>query len=99
AAASATGMCAASTASAAASTASAAASAVAADTYERGCSGVLFVEDIECRQGDVRDFLFTESDFVTHSGAWRYRGGAARQRQRQPGGPQQRHGACTTLWV
>jgi hypothetical protein len=27
--------------------------------------GVFFVDDIECRQGDVEDFLFSESEFVT----------------------------------
>ena len=51
------------TAAAVAASTTAAASAVAG-TYERGCSGVLFVEDIERRQADVRDFLLTESDFV-----------------------------------
>jgi hypothetical protein len=61
-----------------------------------GCSDIFFVEDIERRQADVRDFLFTESDFVRcrPNGCSRC---AARQRQRQPGGSQQRHGACSTL--
>jgi hypothetical protein len=85
-------------AAAAAVTVTAAAAAVTAtDTYERGCTGVLFVEDVECRQANVRDFLFTESDFVTQYRPNGYCGCAARQRQRQPGGPQQRHGACSTL--
>src|SRR5262249_61126929 len=29
-------------------------------------SGTFLVEDIECRQADVRDFLLAERDFVTH---------------------------------
>jgi hypothetical protein len=49
--------------------AAAAAAAVAGESYERGCSGVLL--DIERRQADVRDFLLTESDFVTYSGVLR----------------------------
>ena len=55
-----------------------------------------FVEDIECRQADVGDFLVTESDFVARSCALRQHvhdrrfgcsGCSACQRQRQPGGP------------
>ena len=70
-----------------------------------GCSGVFLVEDVERRQADVSDFLLKESVFVSHSRVLRrhircrptgYRGCAARQRQRQPGGSQQRHGACST---
>jgi hypothetical protein len=49
---------------AAAAAAAAAVAVASANTYERGCSGVLFIEDIERRQADVRDFLLTESDFV-----------------------------------
>ena len=29
-------------------------------------SGIFLVEDIECRQADVRDFLLAERDFVTY---------------------------------
>jgi hypothetical protein len=77
---------------AAAAVAASAAVAAVAGTYQRGCSGVLFVEDIERRQADVRNFLLTESNFVRcrPNGC---RGCAARQRQRQPGGAQQRY--CT----
>ena len=61
-----------------------------------GPSDVFLVEDIERRQADVRDFLFTESDFVRcrPNGCSRC---AAHHRQGQPGCPQQRHGACSTL--
>jgi hypothetical protein len=31
------------------------------------CSGIFVVENMECRQADVRDFLLTESDLVIHS--------------------------------
>jgi hypothetical protein len=60
-------------------------------------SGVFLVKYIERRQGNVGDFLLTESDFVALSGVPRryircratgHRGCAARQRQRQPRGPQ-----------
>jgi hypothetical protein len=59
------------TASVAATTATAAATAAAAlrelyATPER--SSIFIVENIKCRQADVRDFLLTKSDFVTHSG-------------------------------
>ena len=68
----------------------------------------LFVEDIERRQADIRDFLFTKSEVVTLSGvrrrrryphirAYRYSGCAARQRQRQPSGSQHGEGFATTL--
>jgi len=30
--------------------------------YHRGCSVAFFVEDVERRQADVRNLLFTESD-------------------------------------
>jgi hypothetical protein len=32
---------------------------------ELRCSDVFLVEDIECRQADVRDFLLTESNYGT----------------------------------
>src|SRR4029077_2592363 len=35
------------------------------------CSSSLIVEDKKRRQADVRDFLLTQSDFVTHSGLGR----------------------------
>ena len=61
-----------------------------------GCSDIFLVKDIERRQADVRDFLFAESDFVRcrPNGCSRC---AAHHRQGQPGCPQQRHGACSTL--
>ena len=62
----------ASAAAAAAVAAAAAASAAAASgKLYAECAGVLFVEDIERRQADVRDFLLTECDVMTHSGAFR----------------------------
>ena len=72
------------------------------------CSDILLVEDIERRQADIRDFLFTKSEVVTLSGvrrrrryphirAYRYSGCAARQRQRQPSGSQHGEGFATTL--
>jgi hypothetical protein len=69
-------------------------------------SSVFFVEDIECRQADVGDFLVTESDFVTRSRVLRQHVGnrrttccgcSARQCQRQPGRPQNRYGFASTL--
>jgi hypothetical protein len=55
---------AAATASAATAT-SAAAAASPGDLYAAlACAGVLLVKNIERRQADVRDFLFTEGDFV-----------------------------------
>jgi hypothetical protein len=95
-------------AAASASMAASAASPVGKLYAGPGCSGVFLVEDIERCQADVRDFLLTESDLVTHSGVLsRYircrslscRGCAARQRQRQPSGPQQRYSARTTVSV
>src|SRR5262245_33166921 len=71
-----------------------------------GCPDVFLVEDIERRQGNVGNFLLTKSDFLALSGVpgrhvgWLscgYRRCAARQRQGQPGGPQQGHGAGSTL--
>jgi hypothetical protein len=71
-----------------------------------GRSDVFLVENIEGRQGNVGDFLLTESEFVALSGVRRrhiycratgYRGCTARQRQGQPGGPQQRYCACPLL--
>ena len=65
-------------AAAAASTATTAPAATAVGKLYAGpgCLGIFFVEDIERRQADVRDFLFTEKGFVTHSGVlrWRIRG-------------------------
>ena len=91
----------ASAASVAASAASVGVAAVAASVPDKlyaglGRSDVFLVEDIERRQADVRDFLFTESDFVRcrPNGCSRC---AAHHRQGQPGCPQQRHGACSTL--
>jgi hypothetical protein len=75
---------------AAAASVTAAAAASASGKLYAGCAGILFVEDIKRRQADVRDFLLTESDFVTHSGVLRRYircrptgcgGCAARQRQ------------------
>jgi hypothetical protein len=59
----------ASAASVAASAASVGVAAVAASVPDKlyaglGRSDVFLIEDIERRQADVRDFLFTESDFV-----------------------------------
>jgi hypothetical protein len=54
-------------AAAAAGTAGATACAHGQPYARPECSGVFFVEDIECRQADVGDFLLTETDFVTHS--------------------------------
>ena len=70
-----------------------------------GCSDIFLVEDIERRQTDISDFFFAESDFVARCGALHRHircghlgcRGAARQRQGQPGGSQQRHGACSML--
>jgi hypothetical protein len=91
----------ASAASVAASAASVGVAAVAASVPDKlyaglGRSDVFLIEDIERRQADVRDLLFTESDFVRcrPNGCSRC---AAHHRQRQPGCPQQRHGACSTL--
>ena len=68
--------------------------------------GPFFVEDIKCYQANVRDFLLTQSDFVAHTvvprqhircrsaGCRRY---TACQRQRQPGGPQNRYDFATRL--
>jgi len=73
-------------------TATAAATAAAARrelyaTAER--SSIFIVENIECRQADVRDFLLGKGDFVAHSGvlrrSCRYSG---RERERQSGSPQ-----------
>ena len=59
----------ASAASVAASAASVGVAAVAASVPDKlyaglGRSDVFLIEDIERRQADVRDFLFTESDLV-----------------------------------
>ena len=70
-----------------------------------GCSDIFLVEDIERRQTDISDFFFAESDFVARCGVLHRHircehlgcRGAARQRQGQPGGSQQRHGACSML--
>jgi hypothetical protein len=58
--------------------ASAAAASAVSGKLQAGYARVLFVEYIERRQADVRDFLLTEHDFVSHFGVWRYAGGAAR---------------------
>ena len=90
----------------AAPTASTAAHCELLSLTELGCSGVFPVEDIERRQADVRDFLLTESDFVTRGGVPRRnircrtascRGCTARQRQRHAGDPQRRQGCPPTL--
>jgi hypothetical protein len=108
-AASATATAAAAAATAAASAASAAASASSAAPTpaasgklfaEPGRSGVLLVEDIECPQADVGDFLFIEGDLLTkreiRRRCLRCRhcsccGCAARERQRHANGPQHGH--------
>ena len=98
---------------AAASAAVAAAVAPAAAMSDKlyvglGGSDIFLDEDIERRQADIRDFLFTKSEVVTLSGvrrrrgyphfrAYGYGGRAARQRQRQPGGSQHREGFPVTL--
>ena len=84
---------------AAATTAAAAASS--GKSYAASeCSGIFFVEDIERCQADIKDFLLTESDSVTHFGVPRQHirrrltgccGCSARQRQRQPSGAQHRY--------
>jgi hypothetical protein len=58
-------------ASVAPSAASAAVAAAMADKLYAG-AGVFLVEDIERRQAVVRNFLLTESDFVTHRGVLRW---------------------------
>jgi hypothetical protein len=70
-------------------------------------AGVAFlVEDMECRQTDLGNFLLAQRNFVSHScvarqriRCWRTAGSvcSARQRQRQPGRPQNRHGFAPTL--
>ena len=71
-----------------------------------GGADIFLVEDIERRQADIRDFLFTKSEVVILSGVKRgyphlrtygYGGCAARHRQRQPGGSQHREGFPVTL--
>jgi hypothetical protein len=70
------------------------------------CAGIFFVEDIECRQANVRDLLLTQSNFVAHTRVPRQhircrsagcRGCTACQRQRQPGGPQNRYDFAPAL--
>ena len=83
-------------ASSTATTTAAAATAATPDELYAGpqCCDALFVEDVERRQADVGDFLLGESDFVAHSSIRRRpirrrpTGCAARQRERQTGGPQ-----------
>jgi hypothetical protein len=92
------------TACAAAATAAAAASSGKSCAGHQ-CSGAFFVEDIECRQADLGDLLLTESGLVARSGVPRRNircrstdcGRSARQRQRQPGGPQDRDDLRPTL--
>ena len=90
------------TSTASATSAASAASAASGDDVltKLRCFGVFLVEDIECRQADVGDFLLIESDFVTRGdGLRRYYhcrpsgccGCAARQRQRHPDGSQYRY--------
>jgi hypothetical protein len=63
-------------------------------------TSIFIVENIKCRQADVRNLLFTKSDCMTHSGFRRQhirrrpadRRCSAGQRQRQSGGPQHRYG-------
>ena len=84
------------TAPSASSTATTTAAAATSDELYAGpqCCDVFFVEDVERRQADVGDFLLGESDFVAHSSVRRRHirrrptGCAARQRERQTGGPQ-----------
>ena len=82
--------------------------AAMADKLNHRRSVSLFVEDIERRQADIRDFLFTKSEVVTLSGvrlrrgyphirAYGYGGCAACQRQRQSGGSQHRERFPVTL--
>ncbi|MGC2410503.1 MAG: hypothetical protein WA441_11050, partial [Methyloceanibacter sp.] len=53
-------------------TASAASSPVSGKLYGGlGCSNIFLVEDIERRQTDIGDFLFTESYFVARCGVLR----------------------------
>jgi hypothetical protein len=48
-----------------------AAAAAASQSYAAGSlCRVLLVEDIERRQADVGDFLFTEGDLVTRCNVW-----------------------------
>jgi len=97
---------------AAASAASAASAAVAAATSgklltELVCPGVFLVEDIECRQADVRDFFVTESDDLRRCRVrrrhFRYRSAGrcgcsgAHHRQRHPGDSQHGHSIAPTL--
>jgi hypothetical protein len=84
--------------------AAASAPATSGEQYARWkCAAVFFVEDIERRQADVRDFLFGESDFVAHSSVRRRHihcrptSCAARQRERQTCGPQHRQGFAPAL--
>ena len=95
----------ASSASSTATTAAAAATAATSDELYAGsqCCDVFFVEDVERRQADVGDFLLGESDFVAHSSVRRRHirrrptGCAARQRERQTGGPQHRQSFASAL--
>jgi len=95
AAASASAAAAASASAAAAASASAAAAAASGKLHTGSeCTDILFVEDIECRQANVRDFLFSENDFVARFDLLcrhvhcRTTGCTARERQRQPSSPQ-----------
>jgi hypothetical protein len=95
------------TAPSASSTATTAAAATAATPDElyagSQCCDVFFVEDVERRQADVGDFLLGESDFVAQSSVRRRHircrptGCAARQRERQTGGPQHRQSFAPAL--
>jgi hypothetical protein len=97
---------AASAASAAATAASAAAAAASFVYQAPKRSRVLLVEDVERRQADVGDFLFTEDDFVTrchvrcqrsvHCRHGRCRC-APHERKSQPDGPQSRYRFRHTL--
>jgi len=94
-----------STAATAAATPSAAtptsttAAAAARDLHEAAAAAFL-VEDVECRQTDVRDFLFAENEALIGRGVQRLRnvrgrnrgcGGACPQRKTQSGGAEGRH--------
>ncbi len=58
-------------AASAASVAAVAPVAASGKFYGPGCSDAFLVEHIERGQGNVRDFFFTESDFVIISGVQR----------------------------
>jgi hypothetical protein len=57
---------------AAAATTVASAAAMADKFYVRpSCAFGFFVEDVERRQADIRDFFLAESDLIAISGVWR----------------------------